>query len=96
MGLRFDPEPHDAVEGVFDREAGGDRAAAQLADQLDRWFDELAKVPTPASTRRRYLRPPGLWMIVIPRPGNQDDWAILWDIRDDDVWVRYVGPASFA
>lgn len=47
--------------------------------------------------RARYLRPPGLWMIVIPAGGEQDDWAILWDRPDEDgpVIVRYVGPASF-
>lgn len=96
MRLRLDPEPYEAVVAVFDRESAGDPSARRLADRLDHWLAELEKSPPPESTRRRYLNPPGLWMIAIPSLGDEDDWAILWDVRDDDVWVRYVGPASFA
>jgi hypothetical protein len=35
-------------------------------------------------------------MITVPRSGDQDDWAILWDLENGDVWIRAVGPASFA
>jgi len=96
MSLRFDPEPYDVVDEIFERESAGDRSAAHLADRLDHWFGELEKDPRPESTRRRRLRTPGLWMITIPRTGEQDDWAILWDISHVTAWVRYVGPASFA
>jgi len=96
VSLRIDTEPYDAVDAVFAREAAGDRSERHLAERLDPWLTQLDKHPIPASTRRRYLRPPGLWMITIPLPGDQDDWAILWDISGDDVWVRYAGHASFA
>ena len=96
--LRFDPEPLKAVESLFARADAGDRSAAHLADRLDERFDALEERPIPTSARARYLRPPGLWMIVIPMSNDQDDWAILWDQPDQQqtVVVRYVGPASFA
>ena len=96
MALRFDPEPCAAVDEMFAQEATGDSSMEHLAERLDHWFNELEKKPQPTMVRRRYLRPPGLWMITVPRSGDQDDWAILWDLQDGDVWIRYVGPASFA
>jgi hypothetical protein len=96
VALHFDPEPHDTVEAVFARENAGDHDAGALGRSLDQCFDALEAAPRPSWVRRRYLRPPGLWMVTIHRGPDEDDWAVLWDEQHDDVWVRYVGPASFA
>lgn len=88
MTLFLDPEPGEAL----DRLHALNPAVARRVEHL---LDQVEADPSAARVRRRYLKPPGLWMLTVGAD-DSDDLAVLWDMDGQDPVVRYIGPASFA
>lgn len=86
--LYLDPEPADALDHLH-------AVDPSLAARVEHLLDQVEREPGAEAVRRRYLRPPGLWMLTV-RTDDADDTAVLWDLDGQDPVIRYIGPASFA
>jgi hypothetical protein len=93
------------VELVFSPEAGQtlddlekDARNVKLADAIWDVLDLIAEQPGSAQARHRALRTAGghpVWLV--PARGLYEDevWVVLWQPRDDDALIAYIGPANF-
>lgn len=82
--LELDPEPGEQL----DRLHASDPDAAEV---VETWLDRLAADPGAAIVRRRLLRPARLWYIRFGLT-TTEDWMILWELEDNIVVVRALGP----
>jgi hypothetical protein len=87
MAMEFDPDAYDAKTAL-------DAVDPRMAGRLDDWLDRIEADHTQAVVRRHRLHKPALWLIVVPALDG-DDYAILWDLDDDIVVIRYIGPYVF-
>jgi hypothetical protein len=87
MAMEFDPAAYDAKTAL-------DAVNPRMADRVDEWLDQLEADHTQAIVRRHRLHQPALWMILV-KASDGDDYAILWDLDDDTVAIRYIGPDVF-
>lgn len=83
--LQFDDDPWDE----FERLRTDDIALARAADRV---FDDLEADPRKPYLTRTYLRPRGIYKVVVPTAAGYSDHMILWDLDDDVVVIRYLGP----
>lgn len=89
MPIMFHPEPLNAKRAL-------DELNPRMADRVDDVLDLLEHDHTQPRVRRHRLQKPALWMIVVRAPdGDGDDYAILWDLDEDTVVIRYIGPNIF-
>ncbi len=90
--LWFDPEADAALQAIENDPTRGD-----LASKLNHVLDTLESNPGDASVRRHRFHQPALWCVTVAT--TREEWAILWEphpTHQDEVIVRYLGPASFA
>jgi len=85
--------------------------AARVLDELERdpdklnftdavWdtIDLITENSDSAAARRRALRSVkghSVWLVYVPLRYNEDRWVILWQPRDDDALIAYIGPEDF-
>jgi hypothetical protein len=75
-----------------------DPANDRFVDAIWDIIDLVLEQPDSAAARRRALRSPeghSIWLIPIPMWHNDKQWVILWQPRDDDALVAYIGPDDF-
>jgi hypothetical protein len=93
------------VEPIFSQDAGHvldelekDPANDQFVDAVWEVIDLITEHPGSARARRRGLQTPGghrIWLVPIPHRYEEETWIILWQPRDDDVLIAYIGPEDF-
>ena len=83
----MDPGAHDAMERLWAVEPA-------VAERVEQVLDLIEADPTSAAVRRRHLRPPGLWLLLVTRPTGPDV-MILWDLDGDTPVVRVLGDSIF-
>jgi hypothetical protein len=85
--------------------------AARLLDELEQdpsndrlvdaiWdvIDLVTEHPESAPARRRALRTPeghSVWLVPVAVRHKDDLWVILWQPRDDEALIAYIGPEDF-
>jgi hypothetical protein len=82
--LDLDPEPGEQL----DRLHASDPDATEV---VEKWLDLLEADPGAAIVRRRLLRPARLWYVRF-RLTATEDWMILWELENEIVVVRALGP----
>jgi hypothetical protein len=91
--LLFSPEARDVLDGL-ENDPSKDKLVEAIWDVLDL----IAEHPDSAQARHRALRTAGghsVWLV--PVRGHYDDeaWVILWQPREDDALIPYIGPEDF-
>ncbi len=86
--LWYQPEADEAL-----RRLEADVARPQLLAAVNRVLDQLEADPGVEWVRRHRFVDPPLWAVVIP---GEEEWALLWSLREGEVTVEYLGPAWFA
>lgn len=90
MELLFSPEAGDVLEN--------DPSKDKLVDAIWDVLELIAEHPGSAQARYRALRTFGghsVWLV--PVRGHYDDevWVVLWQAREDDALIAYIGPEDF-
>ncbi len=83
--LEFDPDPDDEFQRLK-------REDLPLARAADRVFINLETEPRKPYLARTFLRPRGIYKVLIPTSAGYPDHMILWDFDGDIVVIRYLGP----
>ncbi|MHA7241274.1 hypothetical protein [Arthrobacter sp. TMS1-12-1] len=86
--LELDPDPDDE----FQRLRSDDWHLARAVDEV---FVDLETEPHKAYLTRTYLRPRGLYKVLVQTAAGYPDHMILWEFDGDIVVIRYLG-ANFA
>jgi hypothetical protein len=89
----FSPEAQEVLD-----ELEGDAANDRLVDAIWDVIDLITEHPGSTQARRRALRTAkGHSVWLVPVPGRYDDevWVVLWQPRDDDALIAYIGPEDF-
>lgn len=89
----FSPEAADIL-AQLERDAANDRFVEAIWDAIDL----ITEHPGSAQARRRALRTPGghsIWLTPVPARHDDKVWVVLWQRRDDDVLIAYIGPEDF-
>jgi hypothetical protein len=89
----FSPEAEEVLD-----ELEGDAANDRLVDAIWDVIDLITGHPGSTQARRRALRmAKGHSVWLVPVPGRYDDevWVVLWQPRDDDALIAYIGPENF-
>jgi hypothetical protein len=91
--LLFSPQAGEVLD-----ELEKDVSNARLADAIWDVLDLISERPGSAQARYRALRTAGghsVWLV--PVRGHYDDevWVVLWQPRDDDALIAYIGPEDF-
>lgn len=93
MELLFSPEAGEVLD-----ELEKDAANARLVDAIWDVLDLIAEHPGSARARRRALRTPNghsVWLVPVQGQHNDEVWEVLWQPRDDDALIAYIGPEDF-
>ena len=70
-------------------------------ERVDLWnaivdaLDLICDAPASAAARRDALRTPAghtIWKVTVRYRGDDDDWVVLWQRRDDEALIAYIGP----
>lgn len=91
-----------SLEPVYSPQASKmlDLVEADL-ERVDLWnaiadaIDVICDAPTSAEARRDALRTPTghtIWKVTVGYRGDNDDWVVLWQPRDDKALIAYIGP----
>jgi hypothetical protein len=93
VNLLFSPEA-DEVLNELERDASKNRLVDAIWDVLDLITDK----PGSAQARHRALRTAGGHSVgLVPVHGISEDeaWVVLWQSRNDEALIAYIGPADF-
>ncbi len=93
------------MEPIFSSQAASildelekDAAHDRLVDAIWDVIDLITEHPGSEQARRRALRSAkghSIWLVPIPGHYNDEVWVILWQPRDDDALIAYIGPEDF-
>ena len=93
MNLLFSPEASEVLD-VLEKDSSNTRFVDAIWDVLDL----ITEHPGSAQARHRSLRTAGghtVWLVPVRGLYDDESWVVLWQPRDDDALVAYVGPADF-
>ena len=93
MELLFSPE----AGAVLD-ELEKDASYSGLVDAIWDVLDLISEHPGSAQARHRALRTAGghsVWLVPVHGLYDDEAWVVLWQPRDDDALIAYIGPADF-
>ncbi len=93
MNLLFSPEASEVLD-VLEKDSSNTRFVDAIWDVLDL----ITEHPGSAQARHRSLRTAGghtVWLVPVRGLYDDESWAVLWQPRDDDALVAYLGPADF-
>jgi hypothetical protein len=93
MNPRFSPDAARILD-----ELEKDAANEHFVDAIWHTIDLITEQPDSAVARRRALRTVrghSVWLVPIPFRHDDEVWVILWQPRDDDALIAYIGPESF-
>ena len=85
--IHFKPEAHRALAETY-------RTDESLSNMYDYNFDLLQADHSDLRVRRHRHTRDGVdaWHIYVVIPGRPQRYAIIWDEKDGEVWVHYLGP----
>jgi hypothetical protein len=89
----FSPEAGKVLDGL-EKDAANDRLVEAIWDVIDL----IVEHPGSARARRRALRTArghSVWLVPVPVRHNDRLWVVLWQPREDDALIAYVGPEDF-
>ena len=93
MNLLFSPEASEVLD-VLEKDSSNTRFVDAIWDVLDL----VTEHPGSAQARHRSLRTAGghtVWLVPVRGQYDDESWVVLWQPRDDEALVAYVGPADF-
>ena len=93
MNLLFSPEASDVLD-VLEKDSSDRRFVDAIWDALD----VVSGHPGSAQARHRSLRTArghAVWLVPIRGQHDDEAWVVLWQPRDDDALIAYLGPADF-
>ncbi len=93
MNLLFSPEAGEVLD-LLEKDSSNTRFVDAIWDALDL----IAEHPGSAQARHRSLRTAGghtVWLVPVRGQYDDESWVVLWQPRDDDALVAYLGPADF-
>ena len=91
--LVFSPEAGEALD-----ELEKDAADAGLVDAIWDVLDLIRERPGSAQARYRALRTAGghsVWLVPVRGRYEDEVWVVLWQPRDDDALIAFIGPEDF-
>lgn len=93
---------HGSLEPVYSPQASKMLDLVEVdPERVDLWnaiidaIDLICDAPTSAATRRDALRTPTghtIWKVTVGYRGDNDDWVVLWQPRDGEALIAYIGP----
>ena len=93
MELLFSPEAGEVLD-----ELERDESKNLLVDAIWDVLDLIIEKPGSAQARYRALRTTGghsVWLVPVHGRYEDEEWVVLWQPRNDDALIAYVGPADF-
>jgi hypothetical protein len=93
VNLLFSPEASEVLD-VLEKDSSNTRFVDAIWDVLDL----ITEHPGSAQARHRSLRTAGghtVWLVPVRSLYDDESWVVLWQPRDDDALVAYLGPADF-
>jgi hypothetical protein len=93
LNAQFSPD----AERVLD-ELEIDPSNDRIVDAIWDVIDLITEHPESAPARRRALRiveGHSVWLVPVPIRHNEELWVILWQPRDDEALIAYIGPEDF-
>jgi hypothetical protein len=93
VDLLFSPEAGDVLDEL-EQDASNDTLVDAIWDTLDL----IREHPGSAQARHRGLRTAGghlVWLVPVRGQYHDEVWAVLWQPRDEDALIAYIGPADF-
>jgi hypothetical protein len=93
VNLIFSPEASEVLD-VLEKDSSNTRFVDAIWDVLDL----ITEHPGSAQARHRSLRTAGghtVWLVPVRSLYDDESWVVLWQLRDDDALVAYLGPADF-
>ena len=93
MELLFSPEAAEVLD-----ELERDASNHLLVDAIWDVLDLIIEKPGSAQARYRALRTTGghsVWLVPVYGRHEDEVWVVLWQPRNDDALIAYVGPADF-
>jgi hypothetical protein len=93
VNLLFSPEASEVLD-VLEKDSSNTRFVDAIWDVLD----VITEHPGSAQARHRSLRTAGghtVWLVPVHGLYDDEAWVVLWQPRDDDALVAYLGPADF-
>src|ERR1700722_2603752 len=91
--LLFSPEAGDVLD-----ELGQDASNDTLVDPIWGALELIREPPGSAQARHRGLRTAGgnpVWLVPVRGQYHDEVWVVLWQPRDEDALIAYIGPADF-
>jgi hypothetical protein len=91
--LVFSPEA-DEILDELERDASKDT----LVDAIWNVLDLIVEKPGSAQARYRALRTTGghsVWLVPVHGLYEDEAWVVLWQPRNEDALIAYIGPADF-
>jgi hypothetical protein len=93
LELLFSPEAGEVLD-----ELEKDASNTELVDAIWDVLDLITEHPGSAQARHRALRTTGghsVWLVPVRGQYDEEVWVVLWQPRDDDVLIAYIGPGDF-
>ena len=93
MNLLFSPAASEVLD-LLEKDSSNGRFVDAIWDALDL----ITEHPGSAQARHRSLRTAGghtVWLVPVRGQHDDEAWVVLWQPRDDEALVAYVGPADF-
>jgi hypothetical protein len=93
MQPRFAPDATSILD-----ELEKDPAYDRFVDSIWDTIDLIVEQPNSAAAKRRALRTVAghsVWLVPVPLPHNGELWVILWQPREDEALIAYIGPEDF-
>jgi hypothetical protein len=91
--LLFSPAAGEVLD-----ELQKDASNAELVDAIWDVLDLITEHPGSARARHRALRTIGghsVWLVPVRGLYDEEVWVILWQHRDNDALIAYIGPGDF-
>jgi hypothetical protein len=91
--LLFSPEAGDVLD-----ELESDPSKDKLVDAIWDVLELIAEQPGSAQARHRVLRTVAghsVWLVPVRGHYGEEVWVVLWQPRDDDALIAYIGPEDF-
>jgi ParE toxin of type II toxin-antitoxin system, parDE len=93
MEAQFSPDAARILDEL-EKNPANDRIVDAIWDTIDL----IREQPDSAQARRRALRTAmghSIWLVPVPIMHDEDRWVILWQPREDDALIAYIGPEDF-
>ncbi len=93
MNPLFSPDAIRTLDEL-EKEPGNE----QFVDAIWDVIDLITEQPESAPARRRALRTTrghSVWLVPVSLRHNEELWVILWQRRDNDALIAYIGPEDF-